>query len=379
MQPDLLAALNTVGKAVDSRPMIGILSTVHLEATKDEDETPGFRLWATDLELSIRVNVKALSVKVWEPGAICLPFATLRDLVRTMPAERVELELDTVRTGHRVNLKCGKTRATVVGLPADEFPVWPGSADEKPLMRVDAVAYRAALKRVLYAASPKDYRPILASVLHRVHVEGLWLAAADGYRLALDCPGRLDDDGGAGDFPIQRRMLAALLPLLPEAGEISVYATPERNAVRYDLDGVEVVAQLIDGRFPDYEAIIPREYKSRVALDREAFIGALRRALVFARDFNNFVDLELATDEGLRVAARSSERGDAEEWVKALDVQGQGDNAARFNATYWLDALTALDGDTVALELNGPTAPAVMRAEGNDDWLCVVMPVGDAR
>jgi DNA polymerase-3 subunit beta len=374
--PEKLAeGLAIVGRVVSGKSTLPVLSNVLLQTDGGQ-----LKLSATNLELAVSCWVGA---RLEAEGAITLPARLLIDYVGLLgQGEPLRLELK----GKKAHLACGRFEANISGIDAEDFPPIPtvsGGAN----LTIGASALKEAIQQVVFAAAPDDSRPVLAGVLLTVKDGKLTLAAADGFRLAV----RRVDLGGAEAPDLQMivpaRTLAEVARGLPddEEEQVQIAATPDQNQILFKHKQAEVVSRLIEGQFPDYNRIIPKESKTRVTLQTADFLRATKAAQVFARDNSMIVRLEMVPPEGgeealgkVTVTATSAEIGDNTGDVDA-SVEGEPQQVA-FNGRYLRDALEALDAPQAFLEVTGPASPGVLRpAGGPNGYLHVIMPMHVAR
>jgi DNA polymerase-3 subunit beta len=371
----LAEGLATVGRVVSSKSTLPVLGNVLLQTDGGQ-----LKLAATNLELAVSCWVGA---KVEQEGAITLPARLLIDYVGLLGAgEPLHLELK----GKKAHLVCGRFEANISGIDAEDFPPIPTVSGGASLA-IKASLLKEAIQQVAFAAAPDDSRPVLAGVLMTIHEGKLTLAAADGFRLAVR-----KVDLGAGDAPeismiVPARTLSEVARGLPddEEEEVQVAATPDRHQVLFKHKQAEIVSRLIDGQFPDYDRIIPKDSKTRVTLQTAELLRATKAAQVFARDNSMIVRLQLSPPEGeagglghVTVTATSAEVGDNTGDVDA-SVEGEALQVA-FNGRYLRDALEALDAQQTYLEVTGPASPGVIRpASGPNGYLHVIMPMHVAR
>ncbi len=367
--------LAAVGRVVAARSTLPVLGNVLLQTDGGQ-----LKLAATNLELTVVCWVGA---KVEEEGAITLPARLLADYVGLLSAgEPLQVELK----GKKAHLACGRFEANISGIDAEEFPAIPSVAGGTSL-KLAAPKLKEAIGQVVFAAAPDDSRPVLAGVLMTVGGGKLTLAAADGFRLAV----RKVDLGDA-EVPditmiVPAKALTEVARGLPSDDEVEVEiaVTPDQSQVLFRHRQAEVVSRLIEGQFPDFNRIIPRETKTRVTLQTADFLRATKAAQVFARDNSMIVRLNLVPAEGgdealgkVTVAATSAEIGDNTGDVDA-SVEGDAMQVA-FNGRYLRDALEALDASQAFLEVTGPASPGLIRpASGPNGYIQVIMPMHVAR
>jgi DNA polymerase-3 subunit beta len=369
LQENLAKGLSIVGRAVASRSTLPVLSNVMLATDNGR-----LKLSATNLELGINCWV---GVKVEDEGATTVPARLLTDFVNSLPPEQIDMEL-SVRT-QTLNARCARFEANIKGIDAQEFPIIPTLEDGESAIRLEPEDLRHMIDQVVFAAATDESRPILTGVLARFDGERLTLAAADGFRLSV----RSASLGQTVDQPIEvivpARALGELARISADQEEwVEVIITPARNQILFHMQDVDLVSQLIEGKFPDYRQIIPSSHTSRTVLDTSGFLKAARVSHLFARDSANIVRVEIdpgneLTPGHITLAATSAELGDN---VGQLDAMVEG-NAVEiaFNAKYLIEVLSVVDTAQVALETTSPSSPGVLRLIGDEDFIHVIMPM----
>ncbi len=373
LQENLAKGLNIVSRAVASRPSLAVLGNVLLST-----EEPRLKLSATNLELGITTWIGA---KIESEGAITVPARTLADLVNTLPPERIDMELDE-RT-QTLNIRCGTTTANIKGIQASEFPAVPEPEADSGVS-VPADAFREMIDQVVFVAAREDNRPILTGILAKFDSNIFTMAASDGYRLAVRTA-NLEAPGAKGmSLIIPARTLGELSRIISE-NDTSVYISipPGRSQVMFHLDNVDVVSQLIDGKFPDYDQIIPKKHSTTIQVYTGEFLRACRRSEIFARDAANTTRIRIAPGESnlvpgqMHIMAQSQEKGDNEGILDAT-VDGPGLEVS-FNVRYLIDVLSVIMEDQIVLESNGSASPGVIKPMGREDFIYVVMPMSVPR
>lgn len=369
LQENLSKGLSIVGRAVSPRSTLPVLGNVLLATDGGR-----LKLAATNLEIGISCWIGA---KVEEEGAITIPARTFTDLVNALPPERVDMEL-VVRT-QTLNLRAGRSEANIKGIDAQEFPIVPTDDGAMHSIPVEAEALRSAITQVAFAAATDETRPILTGVLVKFEEAKLTLAAADGYRLsvrAITLPNPVPDPFS---IIVPARALIELGRISGEQEEpIHISITPARNQVLFRLTDIVLVSQLIDGNFPDFRQIIPREWATHTVVDTAAFLKACKAALIFAREAAHITRLHIKPGSELSpghliVSATSAETGDD---VSELDATIEGDEIEiAFNVRYLIDVLSVINTPQVALNTTTPSSPGVIRPVGDVDYTHVIMPM----
>jgi DNA polymerase-3 subunit beta len=334
LQENLARGLGVVNRAASRRSTLPVLSNILLAT-----EGGRLRLSATNLEMGITCWIGA---KVEDEGSTTAPAATLVDLVNTMPSDKVEMAL-VVRT------------------------------------QTLHMELREVIAQVAFAASTDDSRPVLTGVLFEIEDSKLTLAAADGFRLSVRTVGLPADGPARARAIVPARALIELGRILTDGDETVRMSLPtNRGQVVFRGKDIELVSQLIEGTFPDYQSIIPRAFNTRTVLTTAGFLKACRAADIFAREAAHSARLRITPGNELEpgrmvVSATSAETGSNEAAVDAT-VEGVAVEIA-FNVRFLVDVLSVINSPNVALETSGPAAPGVIKPVGRDDFLHVVMPM----
>jgi DNA polymerase-3 subunit beta len=250
---------------------------------------------------------------------------------------------------------------------------------EGDTLEIDAKTLREAITQVVFSAATDDSRPVLTGVDIVVEGDQLTLAAADGFRLAVRTLKLKKKVAEKQEVIVPAKALAELNRLLQDQDEpVQMTFNKNKTQVMFRLKDVELVAQLIQGTFPDYSRLIPKDWGSRAVVEVRDFLQETKIAAIFARDGSGIVRITFQSgDDGapgqMTVSARAEEIGDNEGKLDAT-VEGEASKIA-FNGRYLQDVLQVLDGGRVALETTGPSQPGVIRPLDNDSYVHVVMPM----
>jgi len=368
LQENLAKGLSIVGRAVATRSTLPVLSNILLATDQGR-----LKLSATNLEIGITCWIGA---KVEEDGATTVPARTFVDLVSALPAERVDMELN-VRT-QTLNLRCGRFENNIRGIDATEFPLIP-TADDANAIRIEPDSLRTMINQVVFAAAADESRPILTGVLARFDKDQVTFAAADGFRLAVRTAPLIEPVPSPVSVIIPARALTELGRISgDQEGPITINITPSKSQVLFHLDHIDLVSQLIDGNFPDYNQIIPKKKETRSVVGTAELLKACKAANVFARESANIVKLTIEPGTELApghvmVQATSAETGDNAGEMDAT-VDGTPLQIA-FNVKYLIDFLSVANAAQVAVEMTTPSSPGKFTPVGDDTFLCVVMPM----
>lgn len=368
LQDKLAKGLGIVARAVENRPTLPVLGNILL-ATEDAR----VKLAATNLEMSITTWIGA---KVEREGAITLPAKTLADLVNNLSPERVDLTLDTATL--TVNVRCGATVSNVKGIDAAEFPVIPsgGEAD----ITISGKTLKEMINQTVFAAAKEDNRPILTGVLMQLDGNVMTMASADGYRLAVRTTDIEQTFAKRVDIVIPAKALTEVGRVIGDDDDVVTITLPkERDIVLFHMKHTDIATQILEGKFPDFAAIIPRSYVTSSVMYTSDLLAACKRAEIFARDSAYSAKLYVKPAPGpgepgaVTIVGMSAERGDNEGMLDA-SVEGEALNIS-FNIRYLIDVLNVINDERVVLESNGAANPGVIRPENRDDFVSVIMPM----
>jgi DNA polymerase-3 subunit beta len=368
LQESLARGLSIVSRAVSPRSTLPVLSNVLVAS--DEGR---LRLSATNLELGITCWIGA---KIEEEGSTTVPARTFVDLVGTLPQEQVSLNLATAT--QTLNVRCGASNTDIKCIDAQEFPPLPVPEMEGAIL-LNVADFKDMISQVIFAASADEARPVLMGVLVSVDKDTITMAAADGFRLSVRKGTLSQPVPQPLTAIIPARALGELARIASDGNEIISMVMPKgRGQVIFRMKEVEVVSQLIDGTFPDYQQIIPRSYKSRTILSTPALLKACKQAEIFAREGSNVARLDIKSAGDLEpgaveISAQSEETG-SNETIVAATIEGVGLLIA-FNVKYMREVLEVVKSPNVALETSAANAPGVVRPVGDDNFLHVIMPM----
>lgn len=356
-----LKALNHVQSVVERRNTIPILSNVLLRA-----KSGSLRLTATDLDIEI---VEEVSAEVAQEGAATVPAHMLHDIVRKLP-DGSQLELDQGADKGRVMIVSGRSRFALQALPPEDFP---DLAAGEPANRfaLAAGALKGLIEKTRFAISTEETRYYLNGIFFHQVGEILRAVATDGHRLAR---AQLPLPEGATGMPaviVPRKTVLELAKLLEGLdGEVAIALSPAK--VRFSFEGLVLTSKLIDGTFPDYERVIPRNNDKVLEIDTKLFADAVDRVSTISFEKGRAVKLNISRDR-LMLSVNNPESGSAEEEVAAayeaepLDVG--------FNSRYLLDIAAQIKGDAARFNLADAGSPTIIADPSDQDTLYVLMPM----
>ena len=371
LQENLNAALADVGRAVASRTPLPITSNVLISTDGGR-----LKLSATNLELTITTWIGA---KVEEEGVVTVPARLLGEFVGSLPSE--EVHLVGAPGGKSLNVTCARFQANIAGTDPEEFPPTP-TVEDGFEVNIGTDLLKQAIDGVAFAAATEDSRPVLTGVQIEIKDGGLVLAAADGFRLAVYETKLADEVPESSAIIVPAKSLQEVSRLASGKDyPVKIKVNEGKTQVLFQFETAAVVSQLIQGTFPNYSQLVPKEHVSKTTVDVGEFARATRAASIFARDGSGIVRLQTFEGEedgigGLSIEARSEEVGDNKGKITAT-IEGDPAKIA-FNAKYLTEVLGVLGHGMVALETSSPSSPGVLRplspSEGVS-YVHVVMPM----
>ena len=358
----LAQVLNVVG----SKATMPILSNVLIEADKDH-----ISLATTNLDLGIRCKIKA---EVKEAGAITLPVKRLATIVRELPNIDVTIETSP---SHQAKVTSGGSVFKIMGMGKEEFPPMPEFPEEKSVA-LEQEELATMLKSVSYAQSTDESRYILNGVYFNFRDDKLTLVATDGRRLALISK-ELTAPEGTGSIILPAKTVSELVRLLDKGTKVRLGLSEKRSAFQIGtdkvgdnglIDNIYLFSKVVDGNYPNFNQVVPKETHQRIKLERELFLQCIHRAALVTSEKSNSVKLKIGNNL-LEVFASSPDFGESHESM-AIEYNGP-DLQVAFNPQFMMDPLRALNKDQVFFELKDEMSPGVFKTLEN--FLCVIMPV----
>jgi DNA polymerase-3 subunit beta len=352
--------LVAVAASVPSKTTLPVLSNILVEATSD-----GVRLSGTDLDIAVSTVVPA---EVDVEGAVTVPAKKLLEIVRELPSAAIRM---TSSGEQRVNLECGRARFKLLGIPREEFPSFPGVSFED-CWTIASSDLQKLINHVSFAASTEESRPILNGVLWELRGGAMRMVATNGHRLSrMDV--QVSGSGASADLIVPPKALEQVRRLFGPTDELEVARSD--NHLGFRAGGTVVFTRLIEGPYPNYEQVIPRDNDRACTVEKDALASALRRVGVVASDQTHRVRLQFSGGS-LKLSVSTPDLGEAQD---EISVTYDGDTLEiGFNANYLLEILKYMPTDEVRLTFKAPERAATVEPVGWDDpaaYMCLVMPL----
>ena len=360
-QDKVLAALQSVAGIVERRHTLPVLANVLIRKNGPEIE-----LTTSDLEIQVRTTATL--------GGDAGNFATtvgarkLIDILRALPPDQT---VSLTAAQNKLTLAGGKSRFTLQTLPADDFPLVQEAADFGPVFKVPQKTLRLLINQVHFAMAVHDIRYYLNGILFVAEGKSLTLVATDGHRLAL-AQATLDTEIPKQEVILPRKTVLELQRLLRDDSDEPIEMRFAGNQAKFSFSGMEFVIKLVEGKFPDYNRVIPKNHKNAVTLGRAPLLASLQRAAILTSE--RFKGVRVNVEPGsLRIA---SSNADQEEAKEELEIDYAGDPIEiGFNVTYLIDALANMNDEMIKVELQDTNSSALITAPEQAGFKYVVMPM----
>lgn len=356
-QENLSRALSTVSRVASGKTSLPILGNILLRT--DENR---LLLAATNLEIAVTEYIGG-SIK--EDGGFTVPARLMSDFMSSLPAGNVTLSLE----GSTLHVSSGGYSSKIHGMQADEFPALPQITPVHSC-EIDAKQLKRAIQQVVVVASHDDTRPVLTGVYWHTFEGGLYVAGTDGYRLAE----KQLQEKFEGD-------LAAIVPAttLQEVVRVmsddidTIKVLLDDNQIRFDIGDIEITSKLIDGNFPDYRQLIPKESEITVTLPKDELSRLTKVSSLFARDSGGGITISADSEEkSISIHSIASQLGENTSEAKA---EVSGDGKVTLNSRYLGEALGCIDGSPVIFAFSGKLSPCVLTAKSAKDYKHIIMPL----
>ena len=359
-QQKLLEALQSVAGIVERRHTLPILANVLMRKTGDEIE-----FTTSDLEIQVRTSATLGG----DEGNFSTTVGArkLIDILRSLPADQV---VTLSAAANKLTLTGGKSRFTLQTLPADDFPLVNEAVDFGPAFSVPQKTLKTLINQVHFAMAVHDIRYYLNGILFVAEGRQLTLVATDGHRLGL-AQSQLETDIPKQEVILPRKTVLELQRLLKDE-DTAIEMRFAGNQARFNFSGMEFVTKLVEGKFPDYNRVIPKNHKNAVILGRATLLASLQRAAILTSE--KFKGVRVNIEPGLlRIASSNAEQEEAKEEIE-IDYNGDSIEVG-FNVTYLMDALSNIAQDMVKIELQDGNASALITVPDQTGFKYVVMPM----
>ncbi len=367
LQENLTKGLNIVSRFITSKTQLPILNNILIKTDQGR-----LKLAATNLETGINFW---LGAKVEKEGEICLPAKVLTEYISSLPAQKVNFEL----VDNSLKVDCEGYQASFLTSPTSEFPLIP-SLEKKPEILLGIKELPLVINQVTFAATQDEGRPVLTGVLLRIKKGSLFLVATDGYRLSVKEIKELKGLEKLAKFKeellIPARALNEVSKILTEGekelSELGLTITSKNNQIIFSTPDVEIISRLIEGKFPEFEKIIPNKGKTQLTMETENLLQAVRTASIFAREAANIIKFVVKNNK-LEISSNSPQLGENKITLE-VKTEGSGGEIA-FNARYLIDFLNSIKSDLINFQMSDALSPGVFSPADDKSFLHIIMPI----
>lgn len=361
LQENFKNGLNIAERIVGKNLTLPILSNLLLTAEKGK-----LKISATDLEIGIYTWIPA---KVILEGTITVPAKLISNFINNLPQKQIEIELkDTT-----INLKCENIKALIKGLEAKDYPLIPKTKSVK-FIEINSQILKNAFLKTSFAAALKETRPEISGVFMKFTKEEIKIASTDSFRLAEKIISRNNFKSEiSGSVIIPLRTVQELIRIIGDKNE-NIKIIPENNQIFFDLNETQLVSRLIEGEYPNYEQIIPKEFETQITVLKEELVNSIKLSGLFCGKNN---DIKFAIDQKektFEINSSQSETGNSKSFVFLKKITGK-DITVVFNYKYILDGLSNIQNEEVILGFNGEIKPGLVKGINENEYLYIFMPI----
>lgn len=355
-QENLNRALGTVARVANTRNALPILANILVKTANGR-----LSVSATNLDIAITHYIGA---KVGAEGSVTVPARLMQDFVSSLPAGVIELNLEDTK----LKIQTEQYQSVVNGIAADDFPVMPAIEDGKS-WKINGGTLKKALQQVAFAASSDESRPVLTGVLLQTLDGKLYMAATDSYRLTEK---RLADNKQDVHLLVPVSAMQDLLRIVSDFDE-DVKVTHDDQQVLFQVGDVDLIARLIDGKYPPYRTLIPQQFSVVARLKRADFLNVTKVSSLFARESAGSITINVSEEtQELSIHSIASQLGENNAAAKATVT---GDGSITLNSRYLLDALHAFSGEDVEFCFNGKLEATLLRDPSAEEYVHIIMPL----
>lgn len=379
---NLLRGLNVISRITTKNINLPILNNVLINI-----QNKNLKLQTTNLEIFITCNIRA---KIEDEGIFTMPAKLLNDFVSLLPEERIDLELID---NDLIKIECKNYKTKIKGIGSSEFPLTPQIIEENKF-KIKVKDFNKMIEQVIMAVSPNETRPELSGIFVKFnHVENkITAAATDSYRLAEKKIAILESEKAINEKGIiipsktmqEVSRIISLLSQIPESPDFMEIVLGE-NQILFVYDSVEILSRLIEGNYPEYQHIIPGDFKTQIEVNKNELIKAVKVASLFTQSNLNDIHLEISARGGSRPGSGnetgelkvSSAENQLGENTNSLDVEVKGENnSIVLNYRYLIDGLNIMNTEKIKIQMNDDSTPCVIRSvNGEENYMYLVMPI----
>ncbi len=360
LKNNLKIGMDYLNKVVVPNPSLPVLNNVLLKSNDGE-----IKMMATNLELAITARVPG---KVTENGSLSVPYGIFSGIINNLATERVSLD----SSGNNLEIKTDNYNASVQGIGEEEFPIFPKIKEENNYLEINSSVLKDSLRKVVIAAEISEIRPEISGVLLIAEFDQMKMVATNSFRLAeaVIKKSQFKNNFSQGmKVIIPLKTAEEIIRIVKDDQNVKIYLDDSQVLVK--TDDLEIISRLIEGNYPDYEAIIPKNIESQAIVDKNELINALKLASVFAAKTND-VRIENKDEKYLEIYSGSSNLGENN---YSISAEIAGEVKIGFNWRFLLDGVRAADGDKIILKLSGQGKPAIISSPDDKQYSYILAPL----
>jgi len=358
LQENLKKSLNITQNIIGKNLTLPILNNLLLKTEKGR-----LKISSTNLEIGINTWT---SGKIEKEGEITCPAKILSGFINSLPNKKIELEVK----GNILNVKCENYKAGLNCLPADDFPIIP-QTKQSPVFKVDSAVFRGAMSQVIGLSSLSESRPEITGIFIKIDKKDIKMAATDSFRLGEKVVFDIEKkDESAHSLIIPQRTAQELVRILnEESGQLSVVA--DNNQAFFDLGDTQIISRLIDGQYPDYQQIIPKNFTITAVVDREEILNNIKIAGLFSNK-TSIIKIALQGNK-FEILSQDPDLGENKSQVEA-EIKG-GPISINLNYRFLIDGLNNIKTKKIFLGFNSDSTPVIIKPVSEDNYLYLIMPI----
>ena len=361
----LLRSLQKISGVLSTSSTLPILEDFLFELTEEK-----LRITASDLETTI--SVELLTDKAEDPGIVAIPAKMLLDIMKTFPELPVTISVNMDNLG--IELFAGEGKYKLVGHRSDEFPQVP-TLDNTQSVQLNGALLVNAFNKTLFATGNDELRPVMSGVLCEINKNEITFVATDAHKLVKYKRGDVKT-GETASFILPKKPLSHLKNVMPDDDEVEVKLEFNDSNAVMEFEDITLICRLIDGKYPNYEAVIPTQNPFKLTVDRKNLLNALRRVAIFGSKSTHQVRFKISGKELILTAEDLDFSSEAKERL-TCSYDGE-DIEIGFNSRFMQEMLSTLDVDNVVVEMSAPNRAGILvpeESDGNEDILMLIMPV----
>ncbi len=361
----LLRSLQKISGVLSTSSTLPILEDFLFELTEEK-----LRITASDLETTISVELS--TDKAEDPGIVAIPAKMLLDIMKTLPELPVTISVNMDNLG--VELFAGEGKYKLVGHRSDEFPQVP-ALDNTQVVQLNGALLVNAFNKTLFATGNDELRPVMSGVLCEVNKNEITFVATDAHKLVKYKRSDIKTDETAS-FILPKKPLSHLKNVMPDDEDVEVKLEYNDSNAVMEFEDITLICRLIDGKYPNYEAVIPTQNPFKLTIDRKSLLNALRRVAIFGSKSTHQVRFKISGKELVLTAEDLDFSSEAKERL-TCSYEGE-DIEIGFNSRFMQEMLSTLDVDNVVVEMSAPNRAGILvpeESDENEDILMLIMPV----